>query len=66
VTTLKSRDIQRIDKIAQHRSHTQAGLNSRNKQAYSKDREQPINQGYDNPIQFTQRPKMPANRVDNS
>jgi len=63
---LKSKDIQAINKIAQHRSQTQAGLNSRNKQKYSKDREQPINQGYDNPIQFSQRPKMPANQVDNA
>jgi len=59
-------DIQDIKRIGDHRALSQTKLDQRDRLANSKDREQPINQGYDNPIQFSQRPKMPSNQVDNA
>jgi len=59
-------DIQDIKRIGDHRSLSQTKLDQRDRQANSKDREQPQYLNYKNPIQFSQRPKMPANQVDNA
>jgi len=63
---LTTDNIQDIKRIGDHRSLSQTKLDQRDRQANSKFRKQPINQGYDNPKQFSQRPKMPSNQVDNS
>jgi len=63
---MEIKTLSKIDDISKQRSNIQSSLDNRNRQANSKFREQPINQGYDNPIQFSQRPKMPANKVDNA
>jgi len=59
-------NIQDIKRIADHRSLSQTKLDQRNRLANSKYREQPYDKGYDNPKQFTQRPRQPSNQVDNA
>jgi len=55
-----------IDIIPKLRSDNQARLDSRDKQKYSKPREQPFNQGYSNPLQFTQKRVTKTNPPDDA
>jgi len=55
-----------IDIVDRKRSIAQSSLDNRNRQKYSKPREQPLDKGYDNPIQFTQKRVTKTNPPDDA